>query len=1076
MSESPKPELRAEIQRVGQRYVSHITTETGELILRHEFQHDPTGLTYLGPPWAIDRSRLEPSELRQLGPRPTRYWSRAQAAAHGWQLFRYLFGNGRALASYRKEHPAYASCPLTLTLSPETSTLWRQPWEYLYDGKDFVCLTGRMPVIRRPPGLRTLTPRISDPPLRVLALVAAPLDQPRVDTEREIAYLHRALNNVIARGILELDILAEPTVVTLRNTLQERHYQVVHYIGHACVSPDSPLGQLCLENQLAQTEMVTGQYLARTLKGWIPTIAIMDACQSARFGVLEALTGIAQDMLSGGLPSAITTPIQLPHEALTIFYAALYEALAKGLPLRDSMQRGRSALAMGIESEHSGHLVWGVPMLYHRAVNQPVVYRSETSSSTSTAKTVTVPQELASSAVVGWRTQFLTARRALAENGRILYIWGPAGVGKRAFLSQLERDLSPKPLANLHIRCSDTLDPLIVLGKIAAFWRESVPDETGREAAALLLDASQDPFRRAQQAQQLLASKRLLIALEALFQDQAHDVVPGTQDILEQILLGLMSASSKTIFVCTASRPWPALGDLTGRAEYEIYLPLLDLQPAIHIMNHLQHLRRVSLKDKETLFHIVGGHAESLILLNGWVALGLALDQFLKSPPSVEPSPAAWTEYLSAQLLDSLDPGELQMLHMISILRRPFDTGDLIGLTPLAPSQADRMLEHWHQIGLVEPAGHSTRFLVRPAVRMAVLDRLSELDLQDLHRKAGEYYGTPFLEEAHRQLVNRNLTHWSKEDIGLLARDAHGILGSQLRAERDGTPFERLLERVLAWHYHLVAAEEIEAAKQIARTLAPELNRRGLQDLARRFFAQASGFSAEDKTQAMLDQLQTEEQSLAAALQVYEETQRFLDAEHLEIQRAYVLLRAGDAQHRLGNLQAAIERYQTALKLMRQVDDQEGAAQCLRRLATLHREMGNLQEALVATQAAKEQYEALSSFYGLAAVEQDRGYILSELGHPEKAIECFTASLRLCRRLADEERVAENLRQIGTLLSSMGRLDIGIQVLKEALKHYIHLNSPEQVEVQAQIERLQNRRARLARALQRLRENRQARV
>jgi len=90
MSESPKPELRAEIQRVGQRYVSHITTETGELILRHEFQHDPTGLTYLGPPWVIDRSRLEPSELRQLGPRPTRYWSRAQAAAHGWQLFRYL--------------------------------------------------------------------------------------------------------------------------------------------------------------------------------------------------------------------------------------------------------------------------------------------------------------------------------------------------------------------------------------------------------------------------------------------------------------------------------------------------------------------------------------------------------------------------------------------------------------------------------------------------------------------------------------------------------------------------------------------------------------------------------------------------------------------------------------------------------------------------------------------------------------------------------------------------------------------------------------------------------------------------
>lgn len=1076
MSESPEPELRAEIRRQGQRYVSFITTETGKLILQHEFQHDPTGLTYLGPPWAIDQSSLEPSELRQLGLRQTRYWNRTQAAARGWRLFHYLFGNGKALETYRREHPGYASCPLVLTISPEASALWRQPWEYLYNGKDFVCLTGQMPVIRRPPGIRTLAPRVSDPPLRVLVLVATPHGQPEVDIDGEIACLHHALNNAVAKGQLELDILAEPTVVTLRNAFQERRYQVLHYVGHACIDPTNQLAHLCLESQLAQAELVTGQYLARALRGWAPVAAVMAACQSARFGTLEAFTGVAQDTLAGGLPSVVTLPVRLPQETLTVFYAAFYEALANGIPLRDSLQRGRSALAAEIGPEQSGHFAWGVPALYHRATNQPVIYRSKTS--TSMLIRASVSRELASPAVAGWRAQFLTARRALEENARVLYIWGTPGVGKRAFLSQLWRDLSPKPLARLQIRCSDMIDPLIVLSKIATFWRENLPDGTGKTAAELLLDASQDPFTRAQQAQQLLASKRLLMILEALSL-RINDAAQETHDILEQILLGLMSVPSRTTFLCTSSHPWSALSELAGETECEIYLPLLGLQPALHVMNHLQHLRRISLEDKEKLFRIVGGHAESLILLNGWITLGLDLDQFLESPPVIAPSPTAWAGYLSAQLIDSLDPGELQTLHVVSVLRLPFDAEDLVGLTSVAPYQADRMLERWHRIGLIEPAGLREHFLIRPTIRMAVFDRLSDLDLQDLHRRASEYYGAPFVERARRQIVNRNLTHWSAEDVGWLARDSHGVLGSQLRAEQGDAQFDHLLERVLAWHHHLVASGEINAAVQIARTLAPELSRRGLQDLAHGFFTQASSLATSDKFQTqivMLDQLQTEEQSLSAALQVYEEIQDLLDDEHLEVQRAYVLLRAGDAHRRLGNLQAAAERYQIALQLMRQAEDREGAAQCLRRLAALHRETGDLRQALVATQAAKEQYEALSSLYGLATVEQDRGYILSELGQPERAIECFTASLRLCRKLADEECVAENLRQIGTLLGGLGRLDIGIQVLEEAYRHYVHLNSPEQIEVRTQLEALQDRRRKLARALQRLREIRQART
>ena len=109
-------------------------------------------------------------------------------AEYGHRLYGFLFGDGKELQSFLKYNDAYAQrAHLTLALHSSAAILWRLPWEYIHDGKDFLALHGKFQLSRRPYELGKLERDPVQLPLRLLIIISAPDDATELNTEKEIS-------------------------------------------------------------------------------------------------------------------------------------------------------------------------------------------------------------------------------------------------------------------------------------------------------------------------------------------------------------------------------------------------------------------------------------------------------------------------------------------------------------------------------------------------------------------------------------------------------------------------------------------------------------------------------------------------------------------------------------------------------------------------------------------------------------------------------------------------------------------------------------------------------------------------
>jgi tetratricopeptide (TPR) repeat protein len=1075
-----RQELRVEICRLGNRYQAVTCTVDGDVVTTHEFQYE-TGSLVRG-----SLAHLSGSTDTSPGAEPAS--DPVQVAAQGWELYRNFFGNNRALRDYLAAHRDARPCQLTLSLGPGTASLARLPWEYLYNGDAFLCLSGNLPVSHRPYGLDPIRPQATPLPLRILLVLASPEDQPSFEVEQELALLHKALAKQIRSGAICLDVLAEATSASLREAARSRPYHVIHYVGHGIHQLPQREGFLCLEDNPGHCELVAGSLLPPLLGNPPPSLVLLSSCPSADFGVADAFAGVAQDLLVHGISAALSIPSRLGQPAARAFYKAFYSSLADGETVAESVFRGRAFIKRAEDEGAAAkrQFGWAIPVLYQRDPDLQLIQAGEVSRLPEQGDRSTFRPERAHSAVslLGRTPELRAVSRALQNSARIFYVWGSEGMGKRSFVSHLTQHLARRPSGTLRVRCSTLIEPLSLLAKIADFWRSGGSD-VEEEAAHLLLDVRQDPFERAQKAQQLVKTKRLLLIFENIdrwFVPEGQGLDTIANDIVRTILLGLIAVPSKSLFFFTGTRRWKELAELGNADIREIYLPLLSAEWAVQVMNGMPDLRPVALTQKYAIHWHIGGHPRSLALLAGWLQLGQDLESLLASSPIEARSTELWQQFLIGQILRQLDPGEFQVLQALAVLPYPASAAILAELTPVAAEYTQPLLEHWCRLGILEtldPDEEDTevRFCLYRPVRDAVIGRMSSEEIADLHLQAATHCGAPFVDAAWRQVLARNITAWTRDRIEWLARDTNGILGTRLRQEHDPVKLQSLLSRALAWQHHLLQAGRIEEATQIVQAIAPVLKQQLQTNLSEALMRRSPKLSSHPGYTTGVDQLaqlRLEEGSLTAALDVYRQVYESLDAEEVDLQRAHVLMRAGAIQQRLGDVKDAIESFEWALKAMQREGNREGEAECLFHLATLRRETGEIRQALVYSQAAKEYYETSDSSLDLAIIEREQGLILKELGHLESALECFTASLRICRRLGHTQGVTEALIEIGLILQKSGRNEMAIQVIEEALQHYEYLRGPEHSEILKLLQDMYTRKKQFDEALAKLRAGRAA--
>ena len=242
------------------------------------------------------------------------------------------------------------------------------PWEYLYhaEGRGFLALSGRTPVVRYlelSEGLGTL---LVEPPLRVLAVISTPQGYRELaEADAEWHQLVAALEPLRKKGVIEIERLEHPTAAALEARLRTgTPVHVLHFVGHGGFSELRGEGVLVFEDENGKGAPLGGPSLAYLLQDH-PSLrlAVLNACNGARSSRENTFAGTAQVLVQHGVPAVIAMQSEVMDETACRFAETFYQALAAGLPVDACVGEVRRTLA----AEHNPE--WGTPVLYLRATD-----------------------------------------------------------------------------------------------------------------------------------------------------------------------------------------------------------------------------------------------------------------------------------------------------------------------------------------------------------------------------------------------------------------------------------------------------------------------------------------------------------------------------------------------------------------------------------------------------------------------------------------------------------------------------------------------------------------------------------
>ena len=251
------PELIVTVEKVSadpqdDQFLAVTSRSNGAEVCRNLFHFRPDLLVDFEPQWMLEKAvPRHAGEAVKRGPADaTRSEDQEKKLAeYGQRLYGLLFGDGAKLAAFLEFNDAYRQqARLTLALHGNAATLWRLPWEYLHDEKDFLALTGRLLLSRMPHGLGRLDPAAAAPPLRILVVVSAPDDQRPLDTEEEIGAIQRALDEATRAGRVEVEYLDDATLPAIGEALRRFRPHVLHYTGHGYYDKAKAASFLALED------------------------------------------------------------------------------------------------------------------------------------------------------------------------------------------------------------------------------------------------------------------------------------------------------------------------------------------------------------------------------------------------------------------------------------------------------------------------------------------------------------------------------------------------------------------------------------------------------------------------------------------------------------------------------------------------------------------------------------------------------------------------------------------------------------------------------------------------------------
>jgi CHAT domain-containing protein len=245
------------------------------------------------------------------------------------------------------------------------------PWEFLYypNRRMFLAPQEDLPIVRFLSVGSQSRPMRVKLPLRVLAMASSPSDLVPLNVAEERDKLMAALQELISKGMVEVDWIDDGDMSSLyqylTNTRKQHH--IFHFIGHGGFNEKSGQGYLAMEGSGKHHVSITGDRLAPLLTTGRRRfrLAVLNACEGARTGLTDPFAGMATSlMVVCNLPAVVAMQFEISDKAAITFASKFYGALSTGRPVDTAVTNARLA----IWATHTD-VEWGTPVLYMRSLD-----------------------------------------------------------------------------------------------------------------------------------------------------------------------------------------------------------------------------------------------------------------------------------------------------------------------------------------------------------------------------------------------------------------------------------------------------------------------------------------------------------------------------------------------------------------------------------------------------------------------------------------------------------------------------------------------------------------------------------
>jgi hypothetical protein len=140
-------------------------------------------------------------------------------------------------------------------------------------------------------------------------------------------------------------------------------YQVVHFIGHGVFDEERNEGCLIFVNENGGEYTLGERSIREIFRGRGLSLVFLNACESGRGGRADFNKGVAQSLVSHGLPALVANQYSVLDSSATSFAQHFYWSLAQGLSLGQSAREARIAVNYLLSGEP---IDWAIPVLYAR--------------------------------------------------------------------------------------------------------------------------------------------------------------------------------------------------------------------------------------------------------------------------------------------------------------------------------------------------------------------------------------------------------------------------------------------------------------------------------------------------------------------------------------------------------------------------------------------------------------------------------------------------------------------------------------------------------------------------------------